>query len=411
MSGRLHVGFVLATLVGGGAERVVLTLADSLIERGHRVDLIMGRLQGEYRASIPRALRLYYPRLWPSNPPLRRYCRERGISVIPVDVNPAAAAWAWRKLRKENPSCPVNPKHALYAYAVATYVRKERPHALMATLPVAGASTLYAAELTGHSTPAVVSVHNNIGSEYTAEHLCMAKTLYPAADAIVAVSNGVAGEAARILEVPAEKIRTIYNPISPAAIWRLAQEPLTHPWFSDGQPPVILTAGRQTPAKDYRTLVEAFALACQKRRARLAIAGSFSESYKSDILSHARTLGVEQDMQFLGFDENLFRYMRRAGLFALSSRWEGLPMVLLEALACGTPVASADAPYGPGEILEGGKWGKLAPVGDAPALSQAMVEILEGDRPPEGALKRRASDFSRERAADAYIELFEDIVR
>lgn len=410
MSGRLHVGFVLATLVGGGAERVVLTLADSLIERGHRVDLIMGRLQGEYRASIPNALRLYYPRLWPSNPPLRRYCRERGISVTPVNVTPAAA-WAWRKLRKGASSRSVNPKHALYAYAVAKYVRKERPHALMATLPVAGASTLYAAELTGHSIPVAVSVHNNIGAEYTAEHLCMAKTLYSTADAVVAVSNGVAGEAERTLEVDAEKIRTIYNPISSAAIWRLAQEPLTHPWFSDGQPPVILTAGRETPAKDYRTLIEAFALVCRRRPARLAIAGSFSESYKSDILSHARTLGVEQDMQFLGFDENLFRYMHRAGLFALSSRWEGLPMVLLEALACGTPVASADAPYGPCEILEGGKWGKLAPVGDASALSQAMVETLEGDRPSEEALMRRAADFSCERAADAYIELFEDIAR
>lgn len=411
MSGRLHVGFVLATLVGGGAERVVLTLADSLIERGHRVDLIMGRLQGEYRASIPSALRLYYPRLWPSNSPLRRYCRERGIAVTSVVVNPVAAAWAWRKLRKETASRSVNPKHALYAYMVAKYVRKERPQALMATLPVAGASTLYAAELTGRSTPVAVSVHNNIGAEYTAEHLRMAKTLYPTADAVVAVSNGVAGEAERTLEVEAEKIRTIYNPISPAAIWRLAQEPLTHPWFSDGQPPVILTAGRETPAKDYRTLIEAFAMVCRKRAARLAIAGSFSESYKSDILSHARTLGVEQEMQFLGFDENLFRYMRRAGLFVLSSRWEGLPMVLLEALACGTPVASADAPYGPCEILEGGRWGKLAAVGDASALSQAMVETLEGDRPSEEALKRRAADFSRERAADAYIELFEDIAR
>ena len=410
MSGKLHMGFVLSTLVGGGAERVVLTLADSLIERGHRVDLIMGRFQGEYRASIPNGLRLYYPRLWPSNSSLRRYCRERGIPVTPLTVNPAAAAWAWRSLRKKNLGPPVDPKHALYAYAIAKYVRSARPQALMATLPVAGASAIYAAELTGRSIPVAVSVHNNVSSEYTSEHLRMAKALYPTADAIVAVSNGVAGEAERTLGVDAEKIQTIYNPISPARIWQLAQEPLSHPWFGDGQPPVILTAGRETPAKDYRTLVEAFAIARRTRSARLAIAGSFSEAYRSDLLSHARGFGVEHDLEFLGFDENLFRYMRMSALFALSSRWEGLPMVILEALACGTPVVSADAPYGPREILGGGQWGKLPPVGDAPALAQGILETLQGDRPPEDALKARASEFSRDRAANAYIELFQNMV-
>ena len=97
--------------------------------------------------------------------------------------------------------------------------------------------------------------------------------------------------------------------------------------------------------------------------------------------------------------------MRRAGLVALSSRWEGLPGVILEALACGTPVVSADVPYGPREIL--GRWGDLSPVSDAPAL----VATLRGERPTEEALRAHAADFSPEKTADAYVALFEELAR
>ena len=202
-------------------------------------------------------------------------------------------------------------------------------------------------------------------------------------------------------------MHTIYNPKPLAEIRRLAEDEPDHPWFGDGGPPIVLTVLRKASQIDWATLTAAFGDARHEAQARLAILGSLSEEYRARIVELAGSLGVVEDIAFFGFDENPYRYMGRASLFVLSSRWEGLPNVLIEALACGTPVVSTDAPYGPAEILGNGRWGRLTPVGDAPALAQAIVDSLEGDRPPAEALRRRAGDFSAERAVAAYESLFE----
>lgn len=414
--GKLHLGFVLPSLTGGGAERVTLTLAAELLERGHRVDLLVGRLSVAYREAIPEGLRLFYPRL-----PLLSLREERELRRHPAlsraaqaihlnPFNPAAGAGVWWSLRRRFPGLPVNPKHAALAYCIARYLRRERPQLLMSGLQDADISALYAAELTGRSTPVVVAVHISIGRDYTAGQLANAARLYPRARAVTAVSDGVAGELRQSLGLNPEAVRTIYNPVPSATIWRLSQAAVAHPWFAAGAPPVILCVGRETPQKDYPTLMEAFGLVRRRMPARLLLLGDFSENYQAGLRAQARNWGAERDLEIAGFDENPFKYMRRAGLLALSTHYEGLPTTLLEALACGTPVVSSDAPHGPAEILEGGKWGKLAPVGDAPALAQAMLETLQGDHPPADDLRRRAAWFSTERAADAYEELFAKVV-
>ncbi len=101
---------------------------------------------------------------------------------------------------------------------------------------------------------------------------------------------------------------------------------------------------------------------------------------------------------------NPFAFLSRAALFVLSSRWEGLGVVLIEALACGCPVVSTDCPSGPSEILGGGRWGRLAPVGDAAALAEAIVLTL--DQPPDReALRERAQILSVDRAIQRYAQL------
>ena len=189
---------------------------------------------------------------------------------------------------------------------------------------------------------------------------------------MVAVSQGVAADAVRVLGLDAGRVHAIYNAEPLEDIRRLAGEGVDHPWFGGGEPAVILTVLREGPQKDWATLVETFGHVRRMIPARLAILGRLSEAYRGELMALAGTLGVAGEIAFLGFDENPFRYMRRAALFVLSSRYEGLPNVLIEAMACGTPVVSTDAPFGPAEILEGGRWGRLTPVGDA--LSANITE-------------------------------------
>lgn len=407
---QLHVGFVLHSLGAGGAQRFVLRLAEPLIRRGHRVDILLGRFLVAYQDSLPPGMRLYYWGLRKSDRKAIRRCRERGIEVKALTVNPMSAVWDWLALRRRRRGINVNTKDTVFAHLVAHYIRQERPSLLLSAVSTANFAAVNGAELAGGSQPVIVSVRNNLDLDYSEYEQRQARTLYPRADAVTAVSHGVGRDVERFLGVKAESVHAIYNPIPSDTIWQRAQEEVAHPWFAAGEPPVMLSVGREAPPKDYPTLVEAFGMARRKLRARLVIMGGLSESYRAGLIAQARGYGVDDDLGFIDFDENPFRYMRRAGLFALSSLWEGLPNVLLEALACGTPVVSTDTSHGPREILDGGRYGKLTPVGDAPSLAQAMIETLEGDRLPEEALRRRAAEFSEERATGAYLELFQQVV-
>ena len=413
-SDKLHIGFLLTGLHGGGAERVMLNLAAALIARGHRADLVIPRFAGDYRAAIPGGMRVRRARIPGTDGKFLGAVRRSGIDVEAVTVNPIGAARSWLVLTRRYPGIPVLRGSGLrsiypHAHFLAQYTREVRPHVLVSALPGPNTIAVCAAELADRAVPVVVTVWNNVAADYTPEWLEATRTLYPLADAVVAVSRGVAESVRRSLGVDAERLRTIHSSIPADSIRRLAQAEVAHPWFADGEPPVVLSVGREAPQKDHPTLVEAFGRARREVNSRLVILGKLSAPYRARLKSLARGFGVEGDLGFVGFDENPYRYMRRAGLLALSSRWEGLPTVILEALACGTPVVSTDAPYGPREILGG--WGDLPPVGDAPALARALVATLRGAQPTAEALRARAAEFSPEKAADAYVALFKKLAR
>jgi len=155
-------------------------------------------------------------------------------------------------------------------------------------------------------------------------------------------------------------------------------------------------------------LLEAFVLLHRRRPCRLVLIGDGPE--RATLEAKAKASEAAPDMALLGFRDNPFPFIRAAGLFALSSRFEGLPTVLIEALGCGTPVVATDCPGGPSEITEGERYGRLVPVGDPAALAAAMDQVLSGPRDSDRLLKR-AEDFSVAAAARNYAALFSEVLR
>jgi glycosyltransferase involved in cell wall biosynthesis len=135
---------------------------------------------------------------------------------------------------------------------------------------------------------------------------------------------------------------------------------------------------------------------------RLIILGDGNERHELEQL--AEQLEIANDVCFAGFVDNPYKYMSKSSLFVLSSNYEGIANVLIEALACGCPVVSTDCPSGPHEVLEGGKWGRLVPVGDEEALAEAMQEALSEPHDPD-RLRQRAMDFTVDKAVDNYLNV------
>lgn len=223
--------------------------------------------------------------------------------------------------------------------------------------------------------------------------------LYRRADAIIANSAGVREDIAAVAGVPRERIHLVRNPVITPELETLAREPVSHRWFDHHEVPVIIGAGGLRQQKDFSTLIRAFGLLRQRRAARLLILGrGRQEERLRELVSQ---LGLGDDVELAGFVANPYPWLASSDLFALSSRWEGSPNVLTEALALGTPAVATDCRSGPREILADGRYGPLVPVGDAAALARAMETIL--DDPPEPAMLRAATDeYTQERNAEHY---------
>jgi glycosyltransferase involved in cell wall biosynthesis len=231
------------------------------------------------------------------------------------------------------------------------------------------------------------------------------KDFYVWADGIVAVSEGVAEHLSHTSGLPRDRITVIYNPVVSPQLTDKARQALEDPWFARNQPPVILSVGRLTMAKDYPTLLRAFVLLRKRREARLLILGSGET--RAELEQLVRSLGIEQHVRMAGFVANPYAYMARAAVFVLSSAWEGLPGALIEAMACGCPVVSTDCRSGPAEILDHGRFGRLVPVGDAAKMAGAIALALdEGRGVATRDARERAMDFRVERATSAYQAAF-----
>ncbi|SFP43753.1 glycosyltransferase [Qipengyuania nanhaisediminis] len=352
-----HIAIFIPSLGGGGAERVMVTLANAFVERGHSVDLLLARAKGPYLHEVSNKVRI-------------------------VDLK------ATRVVR-----C---------LYPLYRYLRREGPDAMLSALNYANVIAILAWKLARVSTRMAVSERSSLARNPTSftgkvTRLLM-RWLYPKAHKVICVSNGIEADIREIIQVPPDKTVTIYNPIDVEMVHENMTAPLAHPWFTNESAPVILAAGRLTEAKDYPTLLRAFALFRNERDAKLVILGQGEDQAKLKTLS--QNLGISADVDFLGFQGNPFAYMSRCDLFVMSSAWEGFPNALVQAMACGARIVSTNCRTGPDEILEYGKWGKLVPVGDFASLCAAMADALDEELPPNG--RGRVSDFTTSKIADFY---------
>ena len=360
------IALFVPSLEGGGAERVILDLASGLVDRSIQVDLVLVKAEGHFRDQVPKGVRL-------------------------IDLNSHRTAAGILKLVR--------------------YIRSERPVAFLSTLAHANVLALIAKLLLRRQFRVVTRMENTYSQQLVdsgfkqRQTLRILKLLLPLADDVIAVSLGVADDLQRTIPAISKKITVIYNPVWPNEVQQaptLVEDSL---FISDG-PPVILAAGRLTPVKDHSSLLRAFAEVVRSRPARLVILGEGPE--RENLLELARSLSVTQHVALPGFKVNPFAYMSRAEIFVLSSRYEGFPNVLVQAMACGTPVVSTDCRSGPREILEDGKWGRLVPVGDWRSMAEAIIETLDNPIPSDQLISR-ASAFSADASIDRYLEVLTGI--
>ncbi|WP_227815620.1 glycosyltransferase [Nitrogeniibacter aestuarii] len=223
-------------------------------------------------------------------------------------------------------------------------------------------------------------------------------------DRLIAVSDGVAADLVEHIGVPAEFISTVTNPVITPEILQLAAQPLDHPFFGSHHDPVVLAAGRMTEQKDFPTLLRAFERVRRERRVKMVLLGDQAGHF-AELEAMVRTLGIEDDVSFPGFEPNPYRYMARADVFALSSRWEGFGNVMVEALATGLPVVATDCPVGPREILQDGALGPLVPMGDSQALANGIMQMLD-ERPAAERLQAGVAKYTVEHSVDGYLKAF-----
>ncbi len=357
-----RLAFFLPGLYDGGAERIMLNLAKGITARGFPVDLVLARAEGPFLDELPDSVRL-------------------------IDLKASRVLY----------STP----------ALVRYLRHERPVALLSIL-YANIIALWARRLAGIPQRVILGEHNTLSSVVNGEgglrwrlFPTLARRFYPWADGIVAVSIGVANDLAQLINIPFDRIQVIYNPIVTSELFEKSKSAIEHPWFKSGEPPVLLAVGRLTIQKAFDVLIRAFAQVRKNHRVRLLILGEGEERLPLEALIREYELG--QDISMPGFVPNPYPYMAHAAGFVLSSRWEGLPTVLVEAMSLGAPIISTDCPSGPREILSDGKYGQLVPVDDLGALAAAISTTLTTNvlRPSKDSWK----PFTIESVADKYINI------
>jgi glycosyltransferase involved in cell wall biosynthesis len=361
-----RVAIYLHTIFNGGVERVIFALSGAMIERQIKVDIVVN-------------------------------CSGFSPMLAEVPVGATLVDLRCDQFRSRLPK-------------LLTYLKSSHPDCLLSAGHFSNEIAILAKLFSKSGVRVVVSEHTSLGTElnslpgFSVRRIAIpaiCRLLYPLADGIIAVSDGVRDDSTKLFRLNGRLCQTIYNPLDRNRIIQLSEESIDHPWFLTGSDPIVIGIGRLEKQKDFHNLIGAFVEVRKRFDAKLAIFGEGSE--RQALTALIDSLGIANHTWLPGFIPNPYPYLKRASVFALSSEWEGLPTALIEALALGVPVVSTDCPSGPSEILASGKYGIIVPMKDSAALARGILKVLDGHRPnvPEQALERYAVDA----VVDRYLNL------
>lgn len=357
-----RLAILLATSGHSGVDTVMTNLIRAFAAAGRQVDLLRIRNHGPYLDSVPENVRLV----------------DLGVGHINTALLP-----------------------------LIRYLRRTRPYALLTDKDRLNRIALWARWAARVPTRVSIRMGTTISIDLPTRpaldrwlQTLSIRHLYRRADSVLVPSQGAADDLAQFAGLPRSRIHVVPSPVVTRQLQLFAARRPDHPWFHDQGPPVILGVGELSGRKDFATLVHAFAKVRTQYPCRLMILGEGRRRGQLEEL--ARKLNIGEHVALPGFISPPYPYMAHAALFVLPSRWEGMPVVLIEALALGTPVVATDCPSGPRELLDGGRYGDLVPVGNADALAAAILRTLQ--QPPDQEFLRGAVQrYTLENSAREYL--------
>lgn len=366
---RAKIAIMLPKLSGGGISRTRTTLAKGLLDSGHvDVEFLLERDGGELRHLVP-----------------------NDCTVVELG-----------KLR-----------FRYLVPALVRYFRTQSPDVLLTSKELHTFAAIIARFITGSRVRIFPTMHGDFSERMSGNRLAherfwmpyAVRAFYSRANGVIAVSSGVRKGLLRATNLHENHVRRIYNPFDLRGIETSAGQQDKHeaPYSQKGDGvATLVAAGRLAPQKDYQTLLRAVAIARKEIPMKLIVLGE--GKLRKDLEELTTELGLSDVVDWAGFIENPFPAIRSCDLFVLSSRWEGLPGVLVQAFALGKTVVSTDCPHGPAEILDGGRYGKLVPVGDPRAFAEAICAALRNPDDPS-RLQERAREFDISTVTQQYVDL------
>ena len=376
---KITIAFFLPSLEPGGTERNVVNLVNYIDKKRYAVSLVLGTAEGNFLKEI-----------------------NNDIPIINLHTRRSTTTF----------------------FKLVAYFKKTQPDIFISAFLRINVICIAAKIFSKAKTKIIITEHSvfsflpiisktfwrGMFARFFMPSLC--NWLYPKADAIICVSKGIADDIIKTVS-RALKVTVIYNPVIVSNIYQLAQEPIDHSWFSadsNSKIPVITAVGRLVTCKDYPTLFKALKLVLKRQLCRLVILGEGPQ--KEALMQLADRMGISQNVAFLDFQQNPFRYMARGSVFVLASLQEGFGNVIIEAMACGASVVSTDCPVGPGEIIENMKNGILVPVGDEKSMASAIFKVLNDPVLAEQlstAGRERAKFFSVAKNVGEYEKVFDEL--